>query len=88
VTSIPAMSEIFATIYNLVVGPPKTSLCATLTLLLGFGPLSPYFLGHTHDIWANFVGGIIFGPPILVFGPLLGHFTTFWATFIPFIGPL
>ncbi len=62
-------------------GPPKTSLWATLTLFLGFGPLSPYFMGHTLDVWATFLGR-------LVFGPLLGHFTTFWATFVPFIGPL
>ena len=76
---------------NLVVGPlgpSKTSLWATLTHFLGFGPLFPYFLGHKLDIWATFVGGIIFGPPVLLFDPLLGHFTTFWATFIPFIGPL
>jgi hypothetical protein len=73
---------------NLVVGPlgpPKSSLWATLALFLGFGPLFPYFMGHTLDVW---LGRLVFGPPILVCGPLLGHLTTFWATFAPFIGPL
>ena len=76
---------------NLVVGPlgpPKTSLWATLTLFLGFGPLFPYFMGHTLDVWATFLGRLVLGTLVIVFGPLLGHFTTFWATFVPFIGPL
>ena len=76
---------------NLVVGPlgpPKTSLWATLTLFLAFGPLFPYFLGNTLDVWATFLGRLFFGPPILVCGPLLGPLTTFWATFGPFFGPL
>jgi hypothetical protein len=74
---------------NLVVGPlgpPKTNLWATLTLFLGFGPLFPYFMGHTLDVWATFLGRLVFGPLTLVFGPLLGHFTTFWVTCGPLVG--
>ena len=48
----------------------------------------PLPFGPQLDVWATFLGGLFFGPPILVCGPLLGPLTTFWATFAPFFGPL
>ncbi len=73
---------------NLVYGPPKSSLWATLTLLLGFGPLFPYFMGHTLDGWDTFFSEVSFWATYTslwaTFGPLdyfLGHFRTiYWAT--------
>jgi hypothetical protein len=36
--------------------------------LLGFGPLSLYFLDHTLDAWATLLGTLrlVVGPPILL----------------------
>jgi hypothetical protein len=45
-------------------------------------------MGHTLDVWATFLGRLVFGPLTLVFGPLLGHFTTFWVTCGPLVGHL